>query len=114
MSLRVLTFNIRAGRNLAGRLDLARTAEVIAEADADVVGLQEVDRQFSERSAWVDQTAALSEQLGWHARFAPALERGEGQYGIAILSPYEISSFTAHQLTNRGTDPRVETRAAAH
>lgn len=114
MSLRALTFNIRAGRNLAGELNLARTAEVIAAADADVVGLQEVDRQFGERSAWVDQMAALSEQLGWHGEFAPALDRGAGQYGIAILTPYEIRSFTGHRLGNQGTDPTVETRAAAH
>ncbi|MGH3356366.1 MAG: endonuclease/exonuclease/phosphatase family protein, partial [Nocardioidaceae bacterium] len=55
--IRVGTFNIRHGVGTAGVLDLEHTAGVIADLDVDVIGLQEVDRYWSERSAFTDQAA---------------------------------------------------------
>ncbi|HUG40440.1 MAG TPA: endonuclease/exonuclease/phosphatase family protein [Longimicrobiales bacterium] len=42
--LRVLVYNIHAGKDAAGEVNLARVAAVIGDAGADVVLLQEVDR----------------------------------------------------------------------
>ena len=77
--MRVATFNLLSGRGVpdgAVRTEDLRTAAVAL--DADVLGLQEVDRS-QERSGGTDQTACVAEALGarWW-RFAPALEGTPG------------------------------------
>jgi len=89
--LRVGTFNIHHGVGARGRLDLGRTAATLVEADLDVVALQEVDRMWSPRSAFVDQAGSLAERLGMHLAFGPCLVRrrsrdGPREYGTAVLS----------------------------
>lgn len=105
--LRIMTFNILAGKDIHRELNLERTADVIAAAEPDVVGLQEVDRHYGERSEWADQTAELAARLGWTGEFSPGLdlepESGRSQrrqFGDAILTPHRMHSFTAHALTN--------------
>ena len=101
--MRALTFNIRHGVGLDDVHDLERVAGVIESASADVVALQEVDRNLSPRSGYVDQSGWLAERLGLHLAFGPVVDRepvgaeggpgGPGepggprrQYGIALLS----------------------------
>src|SRR5687767_15238907 len=86
--LRVLTYNIRAGNG-----DIARTAETIRKFAPDIVGLQEVDVHWSERSGFEDQATLLGRVLGMQVRFAPiyALPGADStkprrQYGVALLS----------------------------
>jgi endonuclease/exonuclease/phosphatase family metal-dependent hydrolase len=95
--LRVLTYNIHHGQGIDGVLDLERVATVIDESGADVIGLQEVDKFWSERSNWEDQPAWLARRLDMHVTYAanldlPPLNPGEPrrQYGTAILSRFPI------------------------
>ena len=60
-SLGVLTFNIHHGAGTDDVLSLERIASVIKNSDADLVGLQEVDRHYSARSNWADQAAGVRE-----------------------------------------------------
>jgi endonuclease/exonuclease/phosphatase family metal-dependent hydrolase len=99
--LRVATYNIHHGVGVDGLLDLERTAQQIEESGVDLVGLQEVDRHWSERSNFVDQATWLAERLGMHVVYGanldldpltPGAERR--QYGTAILSRYKIRSST--------------------
>jgi endonuclease/exonuclease/phosphatase family metal-dependent hydrolase len=64
-------------------LDLRRTAAVIQAADADVIGLQELDRGVK-RSGDVDQPAHLAELTGLDVRFHRTVRTGGGEYGIAV------------------------------
>ncbi|MBE3577130.1 MAG: endonuclease/exonuclease/phosphatase family protein [Limnochordales bacterium] len=107
--LRVMTFNIRHGEGLDGRVDLARVATVIKEVAPDLVGLQEVDQNWSFRSQFVEQAAWLARELGMEFAFAPALHRGsllgaDGGYGNALLSRYPILRSETIIL------PRLDTR----
>jgi endonuclease/exonuclease/phosphatase family metal-dependent hydrolase len=93
--LRVGTFNIHHGVGAHGRLDLGRTADALVKAALDVVALQEVDRMWSARSAFVDQAAYLADRLGMHLAFGPCLARAYGEdrcreYGTAMLSRHPI------------------------
>lgn len=96
--MRVGTFNIHHGVGTNGDLDLARTAAAIADLDADLVGLQEVDRNWSGRSGFADQAADLANRLDMHLAFAASLSRRRrrrgdkqhGQYGNALLSRFPI------------------------
>jgi endonuclease/exonuclease/phosphatase family metal-dependent hydrolase len=98
--LRVITFNIHHGADGAEQLDLERVAQVIEDSGADVAALQEVDRHWSERSAFADQAAELGRRLRMRAVYAAnldldPLEAGQPrrQYGTAILSRYPIASW---------------------
>ena len=57
--MRIATFNILHGRSLDdGRVDVDRLAAAVKSLDADVLGLQEVDRD-QPRSFGADLTAAV-------------------------------------------------------
>lgn len=104
--LRVLTYNIHHGEGTDGKLDLARTAAVIARAAPDVVALQEVDNQTT-RSNGVDQAAELGRLTGMHAAFGKAMDHAGGGYGDAILSRFPLSEVRVHDLpTAPGSEPR--------
>ncbi|NED99997.1 metal-dependent hydrolase [Phytoactinopolyspora halotolerans] len=98
--IRAMSFNIHHGVGVDGRLDLQRVADLIEAEDADVVGLQEVDRHWSERSDFVDQADWLAKELNMHVVYGANLDRdpfnpGEPrrQYGTAILSRSPIISW---------------------
>jgi endonuclease/exonuclease/phosphatase family metal-dependent hydrolase len=113
--MRVVTFNIHHGVGSDGRLDLERIAETMESLDADVIGLQEVDRRFAPRSDFVDQPRVLSRRLGMRLAYGPALELeppGAGEprrrYGNAVLSRYPIVRRSTVLLPRTGP---VEQRA---
>jgi endonuclease/exonuclease/phosphatase family metal-dependent hydrolase len=131
--LRLLSWNIAAGRVPLPGPNLERIAEVLAAADADLVALQEVDRG-QERSGRVDQAARLADALGMRAWFTPAIvydtpagtggrglaqaapDPGGAAYGIALLSRVELSVPERLVLPQAGLRPasrrRLEPRVA--
>ncbi len=95
--LRVLVFNIHAGKDARGVDNLQRIADVVKETNADIVLLQEVDR-FTTRSGKVDQVATLKGLTGYNAAFGKTLDYQGGDYGIAILSRWSILADTLFHL----------------
>lgn len=110
LPLRVATYNIHGCRGRGDSFDLQRIAEVIAETDAHVVGLQEVGDVHG-RSPIDDQAAALAEATGMRLIYAPNLSRGAMQYGNAILSRLPLSSSQTYDLSVAGREPRGCVRA---
>ena len=98
--MRLVTFNVLHGRSPADdRVDLARFAAAVRELDADVLALQEVDRN-QPRSHGADLAAVAAEAGGYRThRLGPALtgvpddwsrarddEPADApQYGVALL-----------------------------
>ena len=71
--LKVATWNIFGGRVWDGsRVDLDLTLAMLRRLDADLVAVQEVDRDQG-RSHQADQARLLGEALGMEWRYAPAL-----------------------------------------
>jgi endonuclease/exonuclease/phosphatase family metal-dependent hydrolase len=111
--LRVMSFNILHGAGEDGVFDLARTAAAIRAQHPDVVGLQEVDQHWGDRSDFTDEPAELARQLGMHAFFGaiydlPPLTPGapDRRYGVALLSRYPIVHAVDHEITRLSTqDP---------
>jgi endonuclease/exonuclease/phosphatase family metal-dependent hydrolase len=104
-SLRVMTFNIHYGEGRDGAQDLSRIAEIIKEANVDIVGLQEVDN-FQPRSKFVNQAKWLADELGMYGVYGANLSVGPSQYGNAILSRFPIVSYTNMPLPSGGLEPR--------
>jgi endonuclease/exonuclease/phosphatase family metal-dependent hydrolase len=84
-SIRVMVFNIHAGKDAAGRPNLDDVAALIGSSDADVVLVQEVDRG-TRRSGQVDQLRVLGDLTKYATAFGRSLDYDGGQYGIAALS----------------------------
>ncbi|NLV15965.1 MAG: endonuclease [Syntrophomonadaceae bacterium] len=102
-SFRAGTYNIRHGKGLDGRVDLDRVAQVIVKMSADIVGLQEVDKNRY-RSGHIDQAGYLANATGMFCCFAPGLRQGMALYGNAVLSRHPIiywESQTMRSLRER-------------
>ena len=114
--MRLASFNVLHGRSLAdGQVSTERLVDACASLDADVLALQEIDRNQA-RSGGVDQTAAVAEAMGavdW--RFEPALigEPGatwraaeeaddpasaEAGYGVGLVSKLPVRAWHVMRL----------------
>ena len=96
-TVRVLIYNIHAGKDAAGVKNLDGVVALIRETRADLVLLQEVD-QGTRRSGIVDQPAVLSVGSGFHVAFGSALDYDGGKYGVATLSRWPITFDTLYRL----------------
>ena len=94
---RVLVYNMHAGKDAKGVDNLARIAALVDSLRADIVLLQEVDRN-TQRSGGVDQPAVLAKLTGHHVAFGKSLDYQGGDYGIAIMSRWPIQSDTTYRL----------------
>ncbi|RPK61863.1 Endonuclease/Exonuclease/phosphatase family protein [Streptomyces sp. ADI96-02] len=108
--LRVATWNIHAGTGTDHAFDPERQAAHLRSLNADVIGLQEVDRHWSDRSAWRDLAGELAQRLGMHLFFAPVYSLDpprpgapRAEFGVAVLSRYRITSVVNHEITRLST-----------
>jgi endonuclease/exonuclease/phosphatase family metal-dependent hydrolase len=113
-AITVMSFNIHHAQGTDGVLDVDRVARVMRSSGADVIGVQEVDRHYSERSDWMDEAAELAERVHMNVVFAANIDNpppGTGlpriQYGTAILSRFPI---VAHKNTWLYRSPDQEQR----
>lgn len=95
-TVRVMTFNIHHAEGFDGQIDTQRIADLILQENADLVGLQEVDRGTT-RASGRDLIAELAQQTGMSFVFSNNLSFQGGQYGNAILSRFPIK-FRDHRL----------------
>ena len=117
MALRIATFNLLHGMSLTtGRVTEGDLRAAVADLDADIMGLQEVDHA-QERSAGIDQTAVIADELGArHWRFVPSVlgtpgpvrtwarasdgepMPGVASYGVGLVSRYPIRQWKVQRF----------------
>jgi endonuclease/exonuclease/phosphatase family metal-dependent hydrolase len=111
--VRLASFNILNGRSLSdGEVDVGRLRDAVKLLDADVLGLQEVDRD-QPRSHGLDLTAEAAEAMGGEGRFAPAILGTPGEtwrparegtpatgpaYGIGLVSRLPVTRWLVTRL----------------
>lgn len=113
-----MSYNIYHGTGTDGQLDLERTARVIRESGADIIGLQEVDVHWGDRSNFQNQVALLAEMLDMNYFWAPIYDldppesgRPRREYGLAVLTEYPIVRSENHEIARLspllGPDPQM-------
>jgi endonuclease/exonuclease/phosphatase family metal-dependent hydrolase len=111
--VRVASFNILNGRSPAdGEVDVGRLRDAATLLDADVLGLQEVDRD-QPRSHGLDLTAEVATAMGGQGRFAAAIAGTPGEkwrpardgdpptgpaYGIGLVSRLPVTRWLVTRL----------------
>ena len=85
-TVRVMSYNVRNCVGMDGsRFDVDRVAKVVAGANPDIAGIQELDCK-TERSGGRDILTELSEGTKLNGAFSAAIEFQGGQYGIGSLT----------------------------
>jgi endonuclease/exonuclease/phosphatase family metal-dependent hydrolase len=104
VGLRVATFNIKHGVRADARVDNVALASACADLDADLIGLQEVDRR-RRRSGFRNQAAYVARRLRYEHVYGSVLRRGViGQYGNALLvrgAIHDVATITLPRLSDR-------------
>jgi endonuclease/exonuclease/phosphatase family metal-dependent hydrolase len=89
-TFRVITYNIHHAEGLDGKVDLQRIADLIKQEKADIVALQEVDRN-TDRTGKRDFPAEFAKLTGMSCVFSNNWPVHGGEYGTAILTRFPIT-----------------------
>ena len=101
-SLRIATYNIHKCRGMDRRVSVERVAEVIREAEVEVVALQEVVRAEQQ-----DQLTELARLAGYpHLAFGENRKHRGGGYGNGLLSKFPIEHSQNYDVTVAKREPR--------
>jgi len=106
-TLAIMSYNIHTGKGMDGYSSLQRIVEEINSTGADIVGLQELDRNTKRNP--LDQPSKLEKLSGFNVVFSKNLEYQGGAYGIAIMSRFPIYETRILHYTEI---PERETRGA--
>ncbi len=103
--MKLLTYNIHAWQGTDGAFDVDRVVQVIRDAGADIVGLNEVYHPAAIEGMDRPALAYMAEQLNMHFAFGQAhgfrfaFNRPGRSFGNALLSRWPILASAAHHLT---------------
>ena len=100
--MRIATFNLLHGRSLEdGRVDVDRLAAAVKSLDADVLALQEVDRD-QPRSLGADLTAVAADAMGApEHQFVAALSGTPGGTWMAATGDEQAGAPAIASATRR-------------
>ena len=94
-TMRILVFNIHAGKDAGGQPNLLEVAALVRSTGADLALVQEVDRR-TKRSGNIDQVSELGMNTGLAVVFGRSLDYDGGHYGIAALARGFLANYTEH------------------
>jgi endonuclease/exonuclease/phosphatase family metal-dependent hydrolase len=101
-AIEIVSYNVHRAIGRDRRFSPQRILDVLAEIDADVIALQEVEAHDS----GADMLAWLGEQTGFAAIAGTTLLRHDGHYGNGLLTRLPIRDKTLCDLSWRGREPR--------
>jgi len=101
--LRVLSYNIHGcvGRN--GSMNPEAILEVLHQADADIIALQEVHDYNKLQQNFLNQLEATRK---WSVHYGPTMQLPTGRYGNVLLSRLPVRSVTKIDLSIQDREPR--------
>ncbi|UYQ91922.1 endonuclease/exonuclease/phosphatase family protein [Chitinophaga horti] len=99
-SIKYMTYNIHASNppGAPGTVDVNAIVNVIAQANPDVVLLQEVDKGTGRNNYTGDMAKEIATALKMNYFFYSSISYMRGLYGVAILSKYPLSNSRKYML----------------
>ncbi|HEX5011254.1 MAG TPA: endonuclease/exonuclease/phosphatase family protein [Planctomycetota bacterium] len=104
-TLRVATFNVHSCVGTDRRHDPARTSEVVAELDADIVALQEF-RYPADIAIETRAPVVLTALEDYQCALGPTTTRDRQCYGNVLLTRHPIRAVRRIDLSHRRREPR--------
>ncbi|OGD86203.1 hypothetical protein A2164_02015 [Candidatus Curtissbacteria bacterium RBG_13_35_7] len=105
MKIKVITYNIHSGQDAQNIYSLEAVIAVLRDVSADIICLQEVDKNWGERSNFEDQPEIISKALGMESVYSPSLDeenkdnpKRRRQYGELLLCRYPIKEKTLYKM----------------
>lgn len=103
MKLTLATYNIHAGIGMDGHFNPQRITKVLAELNADIVTLQEVEHH---QVGGQDMLDYLATETGYKSIAGPTLQRNRRHYGNALLTRLPVLSVRLIDLSIPNREPR--------
>ena len=100
--MEIVSWNVQKCIGVDLRRDVVRVARVLADHDADVIGLQEVMRVSG-----MDQAATIGNALAMKLAWGPARSVRGGSFGNALLVRGEILETRVHDVSVRTQEKRA-------
>lgn len=110
-ALKVGTYNIHSCLDTSNVFDMEKIARVLEAFAPDTVALQEVDANQT-RTGGIHQAEWLARRLKMNYRFYPLVQKGVGQYGLAILSKISMQKIKLAPLPSLWRKKPREVRGA--
>ena len=108
---KIISYNIRHASppSQPATINTDTIAAVIRKYQPNLVALQEVDVNTKRSGKTLDEAKEIGRKAGMNAYFAKAIDYSEGEYGVAILSKYQMDSFKVYPLpsANETAERRV-------
>src|SRR5262250_2578447 len=101
-ALTIASYNTHRGIGIDRRFAPQRIAGVLAEIDADIVALQELES----KAGGFDMLARLRDETGFHAIAAPTVRHAAGEFGNGLLTRFPASSVEHLRLDVARREPR--------
>ena len=101
--VRVMSYNVHNCGGIDGIKSIDRCADVIREASADVIAIQEVDSMTRRNKKYM--LGELAERTGYTPYFGQTIPYRGGGYGIGVLTKKPAQSVEFHRLPCR-KEPR--------
>lgn len=102
---RIISYNIHSGVGRDKKHDYRRIGNFLAERDADIVLLQEMDTRPESRNVSQDIRDICASNI-YQLVASPALTENYGWYGNAVLTRYPVISNETLDVSQSGFQPR--------
>jgi endonuclease/exonuclease/phosphatase family metal-dependent hydrolase len=86
-----MTYNVHRCVGLSGADSAADIASLCADAEPDIIALQELDAPETDEDEGVHHARELADALGMQLLFCRTFRRGVGYYGHALLSRHPLA-----------------------
>ena len=101
--VRVMTYNVHNCVGDDGVKSYKRCADIVLDAQPDVVAIQEVDSMTTRNNCYV--LGEMAKRAGYHAYYGKTIPYKGGSYGIGVLTKEEARSVEFYPLPCR-KEPR--------
>lgn len=108
MLFRVMSYNIHGCIGRGGKKDTEAVLQVIRDADADVVALQEVQDDDDADKGFLKSLTTLGFA---HVLHGPTLKKDGGHYGNVLMTRHPVLEEDRIDLSYRSREPRGAIRA---